>query len=61
MGDKESNDAFAEYLKDENPDACMDALKFNWDALLAAAILEAIQWGWDFFTGILHLFGLVWK
>ena len=43
-----TEDVFEKELN-EGPDACMTSLLQNWDGILAAGILEAIQWGFDFF------------
>tara|TARA_B110000285_G_scaffold209216_1_gene250000 strand:+ start:117 stop:263 length:147 start_codon:yes stop_codon:yes gene_type:complete len=48
MSDPKPEYVAAEYA--EGGDACMDALKSNWDGILAGAILEIIQWSWDFFN-----------
>ena len=32
----------------EGGDACMTALASNWDGILAGAILEIIQWSYEF-------------
>ena len=47
MGD-ENKDIFEKTLA-EDGSACSEALQSNWDGLLAAGILEGLQWGMDFF------------
>ena len=44
----EYKDGF-ERILEETPDICMDSLEANWDGILASAILEMIQWGFDAF------------
>ena len=44
----------------EGGDACMDALKSNWDGILAGAILEILQWSYRFIgEDIIGVFGLL--
>ena len=44
----------------EGGDACMTALASNWDGILAGAILEIIQWSYEFINKIFYAFWVVW-
>jgi len=50
----DKKDVFEKDL-DRGDSACMEALESNWDGLLAATILEIIQWSWDFLDFVIKL------